>query len=1146
MAQESLNEKIDRLNKEFAQFSNEIIKLKQNGKSAEEIFNKLGKPVENLKKEFKSITGEIRVNQNALKAGTEEYNKATSQINKLNSGVKNLENTFSNATKTQKGFSDAFKQQFSAESLGKAAGNLIKYVGGFKLFNAVVSVVKNITVDAAKAAIDYQAQLAQLSAVTGVSGDELERLSDNVLKVAGSTKFTSAEIVTLQTELAKLGFTTDEIIDSTAAIANIAQALGQQVGPVAQKVGQILNQFNLTAKESTAVGDVLVSTINNSALSFESFGTAIQYVGPLAAELGTSFTELSGAMALLADNGFTASRIGTGLRGILTELGTTGQDLVSIVRELADEEISFSEAIELVGKRAAAQLITLVNNVETLESAEQKYKDTGAAILASARQLDTFKGNAELLNSAWNAFLIGLGDFVAKSGLARLGLRLLSDEAADVAEGLDAISDLDAKQLSFGINQGVKEFEKLNEKGGDFVENLEAAKQAAVDIITDNSLAKNQEYLDLVEKIKVSRRQEGEALISGNRSLLGEARRNLQVYEKQLKDFREQESQFISAALDSELESQILINEAQEERNSISEEYKASFNELNAIREKENITLAEAKKQEQDVNKILDELQGKRDAIVNGELDALRLKRKSGAELTKLEEFQLVTLEAQAEAYDTQIGKFKNLFIEKDKLNKLNKQGKQTFDSEIDSLNRQIDYQKEILANRIAFAAVQRQILENQLASAKSDEDKEEIQGRIRELEERTLQTQQSTYNTINGLIDTYRGKLEKAGLTAEETAKATEKINDAAKKIETLNIDFDELTKAATRLGKDFQKRFGEQLKDGKELSADQQEFVNNYINGFLDKFENLDPQQREALRELVTSRLFASDPKDVAKILKKNLGDILGELQEVFEEYNETYLENKKATLEADLDAVKRKFKIEEDILKSQLDNQLITESQFRTKSIELQKNQIAQENSINKKIFDAEKASDLRTVGAETAEALASNILNNYEKYDFTTAGILAILSTAAVLASGAAKADAIRRREFVPVKFEQGGIVNGPSHSDGGVPFTVQGQGGYEMEGGEFIVNKRAASMHRDLLERINNSYKMTPVSGQYKFATGGLVSTKADDSVDYLKAIAEATISTAIQTSKPVRAFVTGKDLRTNETERRLRDRNDRI
>ena len=61
-----------------------------------------------------------------------------------------------------------------------------------------------------------------------------------------------------------------------------------------------------------------------------------------------------------------------------------------------------------------------------------------------------------------------------------------------------------------------------------------------------------------------------------------------------------------------------------------------------------------------------------------------------------------------------------------------------------------------------------------------------------------------------------------------------------------------------------------------------------------------------------------------------------------------------------------------------------------------------------------------------------------------------------------------------------------------------------------------------------------------------FKEGGLVSADANESVNYLKAIAEATTSTAIGVSKPVRAFISSKDLRTNENERRLKDRNDKI
>ena len=80
------------------------------------------------------------------------------------------------------------------------------------------------------------------------------------------------------------------------------------------------------------------------------FGTAIQYVGPIAKNLGLTFEQTAGAMAVLADNGFTASRVGTGLRGIFTELGKTSADVEASLKSLSEQNISLSEAVDLVGK----------------------------------------------------------------------------------------------------------------------------------------------------------------------------------------------------------------------------------------------------------------------------------------------------------------------------------------------------------------------------------------------------------------------------------------------------------------------------------------------------------------------------------------------------------------------------------------------------------------------------------------------------------------------------------------------------------------------------------------------------------------------------------------------------------------------------
>ena len=66
-----------------------------------------------------------------------------------------------------------------------------------------------------------------------------------------------------------------------------------------------------------------------------------------------------------------------------------------------------------------------------------------------------------------------------------------------------------------------------------------------------------------------------------------------------------------------------------------------------------------------------------------------------------------------------------------------------------------------------------------------------------------------------------------------------------------------------------------------------------------------------------------------------------------------------------------------------------------------------------------------------------------------------------------------------------QFADGGVLQGASHSNGGIPFTIGGQAGFEAEGGEAIINKRSTAMFGDLLSEINEA------GGGVAFARGGL-------------------------------------------------------
>ena len=1121
----------------------------------------------------KRLDAEIKYLQEVKK----KYKEGSAEFEKLQGRISEAQ-----GKRREASFRGGFLSGLRGQGIGKALGSLTGVGSAVAALRKIFQGLQKAITESFKASVEYEAQLAQLQAVTGVSNTELRELSRSVLDVAGSTTFTSEEIVKLQTELGKLGFSTQEIVNATEGVARTAQALGEGVAPVAQKIGQILKQYNLTANETEKISDILVSTINSSALSFEGFGTAIQYVGPLAAQVGTDFETVSSAMAVLADNGFTASRIGTGLRGIFTELSVSGRDLESAIKQLADRNISFAQAIELVGKRNAGQLISLIENVDALGDLEDKYYQVGAANIAAAQQIDTFKGNMQLLNSALNRVGISIGNFIKDSDLVKAALRIIDEEGYQTTLAMETLSNANSEVFGESLTKQARDFLgqlEINRKEINRYLTLSAyiedgkdlaivSRRAIVDGIVNplaeeavniqnkidslgGSLATKKQRNELKDRLEEIREQVEFTFGSGP----GGARTITVDYTKTLEG--------MGAAVDevggqiAELAKQILMDDARE---TIAGRFADDLERMRDLREDDLLTLEQAAALEFDARKKVFDVN---ELITEQEQAIADLKEEinsnigwNGEEELAVEEAKLEALEQQKTNYQNIERTAKEMFVFAQK----------EYELEFRTLQNQIASEKEAMKLRQSEVKLRIETIQNQIEGEKNEEKKKQLIKDQVELQKSLLVIQNNSRETIDGYIEETRAGLldqrklwDDLGFDLRLLDKALERLKQFELVTQKLKIDFPELETAARGLAKSFGEQFGEQLKNGIALTPAQEQEVKDSLSSLFEKFgiseEDLSSSQRKLLEDYILSTLDV-DPSKVKEKTDQLLNLLLSELTDAAKAYNATALENTQNRLNQELDAIRNRYKTEEQILKSQLDNQLITESQFRTKKEELRKKQLQEENEIQKKIFDAQKKNDLINIGIETAEAVASNLLKNFATAPTPKAAVQTAIGNAIIIAGGAAKADAVRRRKFFPATFEEGGIVNGPSHSEGGVPFTVQGQGGYEMEGGEFIVNKKAAAFHRSLLERINGSVKPNTSVAQHSFAMGGLIDTAkaanipmADsekESVNYLKAIANATLSTASDMKKPVRAFVSSKDLTTDETSRRLRERNDRI
>ncbi len=88
---------------------------------------------------------------------------------------------------------------------------------------------------------------------------------------------------------------------------------------------------------------------------------------------------------------------------------------------------------------------------------------------------------------------------------------------------------------------------------------------------------------------------------------------------------------------------------------------------------------------------------------------------------------------------------------------------------------------------------------------------------------------------------------------------------------------------------------------------------------------------------------------------------------------------------------------------------------------------------------------------------------------------------IAGSIAIIASGLATVARINN-----VKFARGGVLDGPSHSQGGIPFTIDGRGGFEAEGGEVLLTKNVGNSPTGLRMASN----LNQAFGGKRFFQGG--------------------------------------------------------
>jgi hypothetical protein len=1184
-AVESLSAALANLNTLFSQLSGKAISFAKEVNKAADSINNVGKNTNDATKSAKGYSKSVEDTEKSVKKlGTSSSNLAKQQ--------ENLNVEFDNSAKSSKratiNIGDFFK------NLGKNIRTVLSFYAAFTVLNLAFRAISELTVGAARRAIDFEAALKDVQAVAGLTAEDLGRLRDTTFEVAGATKLTLIETVELQKQLAKLGASVDEIEQLSKPVAVLAQALGEEPGGVAAALQKTLNQFQATTAEANRFANVFTGAVNETALSINDLGTGLQYVGPLASQLGISVEETSAFLGILADNGFKASRAGTGLRQFFIAAAKDGRPFNDFLEDLAANNLTLTEAVEEFNKTGASQAIVIVENIKRFRELSDELTDQTRLLKANAIQMSSFQGQLDLLNTAYDKVSTSIGSLILDSDFLIGIIQALDSETAGTAKSFrvlanesdavtvaidgatealrrfregqdDGVDDVDALTNALKALRASGEFDELNvvEKivgETDPIEEAERRIQSLIDQgYTLEEIIGNDEIANSFKKLAIE-----VGMLDGLKIFGGGDQIDL-AYQSLLKVL--EETRNAAEILDNQFISQQAVNESVEE-------YRQRLLDLQRDAAAGNDITTDQLELEEDLS------ESRNQASI--ELDSLnaqnRLAYLQGEDQTEQQKQQIANrneeiaiLRERIKIIDQITNQSRKVEVDEEEAEKRRKAARdKAIREERNRLRDQIKDLNRFAQERIDAineqAAQDTAAAENAFERAEIEAKRQKDVSDVYKLKSRELKGLNVVYAENSDLVEDATYKADKfAEVLGSEVISDLERASNEYKgEIRQLKEDLEDGI-----ISKEKYNESVTSLRDGLEANIDTfrtmfgtneelEEFFANLLYGFE---QAADAEELWAKKNEESEDKFIKLGDNLRAIVDVSFGEVLGDAlstaTDAISNFNDTALENTEARIERELDAIENRYSVEEDILKAQLDNQLISESQFRQKQEALRKKQIKEEDKLEKQLFEAEKKRDRQQAGTDYLQAIASiipTLLVKGETADPVTLSIKAAISAALATAAYGSELAAINQRKYV-AKFEDGGFVHGPSHSEGGVPFTVQGQGGYEMEGGEFIVNKRAASLHRDLLERINGSYKMNTSYSDLRFANGGLVPDgkniteqiqTADESVNYLKAIADATISTAINSNKPVRAFVTSSDLNKDETARRIKQNNTTI
>jgi TP901 family phage tail tape measure protein len=188
---------------------------------------------------------------------------------------------------------------------------------------------------------NFEQSMNGIAAVSDLTQQQMDALTKSALDLGAKFPVSAKDAADGFGELAKAGFSANEILASGTGLVTLAVAGQLSMARSSDILTGAIRGFGLAASDAQHVVDLLAVTANASSVDVSDLGESFKYVAPIARAAGFSIEDMSVALGLMGNAMIKGSDAGTALRAIITRMEAPPKDAAAAMKALG---ISMTDA----------------------------------------------------------------------------------------------------------------------------------------------------------------------------------------------------------------------------------------------------------------------------------------------------------------------------------------------------------------------------------------------------------------------------------------------------------------------------------------------------------------------------------------------------------------------------------------------------------------------------------------------------------------------------------------------------------------------------------------------------------------------------------------------------------------------------------